>query len=180
MPLTPNWTGAPFSLLTSYNAGDITTYQGSAWIANVSGAGNIPGQTSQWALFAAAGQNGINVWKGDWVSLTVYNTFDAVSYQNASYVSLVPINQGNIPSSSPTQWGVLAAAGGTGPAGAFTFLGVWSASTAYGIDNIVSYQGSSYVATAVPPIATVPTNATYWALIASVGAAGATGAQGVQ
>jgi len=180
MPNTPNWTGA-WSLVTVYNPYDLASYQGSTWIALVGGAGNIPGQTSQWSLFAGAGQNAINAWEGTWDSLTVYQAFNAVSYNNASYISLVNINQGNFPSSSPTQWAVLATAGGPGPAGEFIFTGVWSALTTYVLNDIVSYNGSSYVATGTPVFGVPPTtDITHWALIAEVGAQGPGGSQGIQ
>jgi len=197
--LTPNWTG-PFSLATSYNEGDLVSYYSpsiplfmqssgtyyspnvSTWISNVSGnVGNVPGQSSQWLLFAAAGQNGINAWRGAWSSLTSYNAFDAVSYNNASYISRVNANGGNVPDSSPSQWGLLAAAGGSGPAGSFTFSGLWSASVQYEADNIVSYAGSSYAASGTPVLGSPPTTDTpHWQLIAEVGAQGATGPQGPQ
>jgi hypothetical protein len=181
MSNTPNWTGL-WLIGTTYNAYDLASYQGSTWLSNVSGnTGNIPGQTSQWTLFAGAGQNGINAWRGDWASLTVYNAFDAVSYNNASYISLLNVNQSNVPSSSPTFWAVIATAGGPGPAGEFVFSGVWSTLTTYALNDIVSYNGSSYAATGTPLLGIPPTTDTaHWALIASVGNPGATGPQGVQ
>jgi hypothetical protein len=57
-------------------------------------------------------------------------------------------------------------------------LGVWSVSTQYADNDIVSYLGSSYVATNTPPISTLPTNTTYWTLMSSVGAQGPTGVAG--
>lgn len=52
--------------------------------------------------------------------------------------------------------------------------GAWSSSTAYAINDAVSLAGSSYVAVAASTNQTPP-NATYWALLASVGAAGSNG-----
>ncbi len=178
MPITPNWTG-PWSNATLYNAGDLASYQGSTWIATTTNTGQTPGQSAPWSLFAAAGINGINAWRGTWSSVTVYNAFDAVEYNNGSYISLVPINQGNIPASSPTQWAILAEAGGDGPAGNFTFLGVWSSLASYVKDDIVSYLGSSYVADGSPTVGLNPaTDTANWALIASVGAPGVPGPPG--
>ena len=184
---TPNWAGA-FSLSTTYSQYDLVSYQApgqtalSTWISNVAGnAGNIPGQTNQWSLFASGGQNGINAWRGVWASGTVYSAFDAVSYNDASYISLVNVNGGNIPSSSPSQWAVLALAGGAGPAGEFAFVGIWSSVATYALNDIVSFNGSSYAATGTPTTGVDPAaDVTNWALIASVGAQGPTGPQGQQ
>jgi hypothetical protein len=104
-----------------------------------------------------------------------------VSYNSSSYISLININQSNVPSSSPSQWAVLASSGGAGPAGSFTFLGVWSSIVAYEIDNIVSYNGSSYVVSGTPTVGINPaTDTVNWSLIASVGSTGQTGPQGPQ
>jgi hypothetical protein len=46
-----------------------------------------------------------------------YATGQAVSSAGASYISLINSNVGNNPASSPTQWGLLAAAGAPGAAG---------------------------------------------------------------
>src|SRR5271170_283004 len=180
MANTPNWTGA-WNIVTSYNLYDLVSFQGSTWIAIAANAGSQPGTTASWMLFAAAGQNGINAWLGVWSSTTSYAAFNAVSYNNASYISLINANYGNIPSSSPSQWAVLASAGGPGPAGDFTFTGVWSSTASYVLNDIASYLGSSYVVTNAATMGVPPTSDTgNWTLIASVGAAGSTGPQGVQ
>jgi Collagen triple helix repeat (20 copies) len=58
------------------------------------------------------------------------------------------------------------------------WLGTWSDATQYAIGDGVAYNGSSYVATEVPPVSTLPTYAAYWQLVAAKGDTGATGAQG--
>lgn len=181
MPNTPNWTGA-FSLDTTYNQYDLVSYQGSTWLSNVdSNMGNVPGQSSQWIIFAQAGQNGINSWQGTWQSQVNYTAFQGVIYNGTSYISLVNINQNNVPSSNPSFWAVLAEGGGQGPAGSFTFTGVWSSSVTYALNDIVSYLGSSYVVSGTPTLGVNPvTDSANWSLIASVGAQGATGPQGPQ
>lgn len=60
--------------------------------------------------------------------------------------------------------------------------GAYSAGTAYVIDDVVSYNGSSYICI-LASTGNLPTDPTYWLLIASkgdTGATGATGATGVQ
>jgi hypothetical protein len=180
MANTPNWTG-PWNISTVYNAYDLVSFGGATWIATVGNAGSQPGSTAAWAIFAQAGKNGINSWRGVWQSTTLYNAFDAVTYNGTSYVSLTNLNQSNVPSSNSNFWAILAGAGGPGPAGDFTFVGVWSATVGYVLNDIVSYNGSSYAVTGSPTVGINPaTDTGNWSLIASVGAQGPAGPQGVQ
>ncbi len=67
----------------------------------------------------AAGANGSPglVYRGTYASTTDYALGDVVSWQGASYVSMIAGNRGNTPSSSPVDWGVLTAQGPAGPQG---------------------------------------------------------------
>jgi hypothetical protein len=68
--------------------------------------------------------------------------------------------------------------GGVGPPGpAVNPRGVYNGATAYVIADSVSYSGSSYVAIA-PGTGNLPTNATYWQLLAGQGASGIDGIDG--
>ena len=58
-----------------------------------------------------------------------------------------------------------------------SFTGAYNNGTSYSIGQAVSYNGSSYVAIAATT-GNIPTNTTYWQLIASKGDTGTTGAQG--
>jgi|GEM_PF-3675262 len=40
--------------------------------------------------------------------------------------------------------------------------GVWDATTQYNVANLVTYDGSSYLAHSKPPVGTLPTDAAYW------------------
>ena len=75
--------------------------------------------------------------------------------------------------------GVTGAQGVTGATGTISYEGSWSNSTAYPVNSVVSYNGSSYVAI-LANTGQTPTNTTYWQLIAVAGATGAQGIQGVQ
>jgi hypothetical protein len=46
-------------------------------------------------------------WRGTWSSAVIYNVNDVVYYNNSSYICLVQ-NQNKIPSSNPTEWGLIA------------------------------------------------------------------------
>jgi len=60
----------------------------------------------------------------------------------------------------------------------WTNRGAWSALVSYRAADVVSYNGSAYIAKLFPPKGVVPTNTTYWSLLVSKGAAGATGPAG--
>ena len=51
--------------------------------------------------------------------------------------------------------------------------GAWSSSESYGYLDLVSYQGSSYVATKTVPVGTLPTDTGFWMLSAEKGLDGA-------
>ena len=55
--------------------------------------------------------------------------------------------------------------------------GTWSAFVTYSVLDVVQYGGSSYIAT-LPSTNQVPPNATYWQILASIGATGPTGPAG--
>ena len=71
----------------------------------------------------------------------------------------------------------IAGTNGTG----FNFTGAFSNSTAYNVNDVVTYNGSSYVAIVANQGAGTPdTNPTDWTVMAQQGAAGAQGLQGPQ
>ena len=81
--------------------------------------------------------------------------------------------------------GETGAQGATGPAGTngtgFNFRNTFDASTSYAINDVVIFNGSSYVAivaSAGPSNPTPDTNTDDWSVMAQQGAAGAMGAQG--
>lgn len=45
--------------------------------------------------------------------------------------------------------------------------GVWNAETQYKVNNLVEYDGSSYVAKVQPPVGTLPTDTSYWQVSAT-------------
>ena len=73
--------------------------------------------------------------------------------------------------------GVQGAAGTNGTS--FNFTGPFSNSTSYNVNDVTTYNGSTYLATIANQAAGTPdTNPTHWTLMAQQGAAGATGSQG--
>lgn len=68
----------------------------------------------------AVGPAGLN-WQGTWVSGTLYNQNDAVSYNGASWFLYTIDNEGSeneSPQDNASNWALLASQGATGPAGA--------------------------------------------------------------
>ena len=67
------------------------------------------------------------------------------------------------------------------PSRGFSWRGTWQSGVAYKTNDVVSYNGSAYIATK-PTTNVLPVSAGYWSLMASAGtpggAAGATGATG--
>lgn len=147
------------------------------------------------------------VFRGSYASGTNYALNDAVSYQGASYISIVPDNHGNTPSSSPLAWAVLAAqgaAGAQGPAGVagapgvagpqglqgapgvagapgaigMNYRGTWSSGVSYQANDAASFAGSTYLALASSSAAEPDLSPSAWAVLAEKGSAGPTGPAG--
>ena len=62
--------------------------------------------------------------------------------------------------------------------GTFNPMGAYNAATDYAVGDQVDYNGSSYIMYNNAAAGTVPTNTSYWGLVASKGDTGATGATG--
>ena len=62
--------------------------------------------------------------------------------------------------------------------GTFNPMGAYDNATNYSVGDQVSYNGSSYIMFSDAAAGTLPTNTTYWGLVASKGDTGATGPQG--
>lgn len=150
---------------TAYEFFDCATYNGSSYVCTAdtgSPAGTLPTDTSKWALLAQKGDTG------------------------AKGATGATGSQG--PKGDKGDTGATGAAGAKGATGAkgvsFVVKGAWASGTAY-VNNttqidVVTYNGSSYACkashTASPSI--LPTNTTYWTLIAQKGATGAKGDKG--
>jgi hypothetical protein len=80
--------------------------------------------------------------------------------------------------------GIDGATGPQGPAGtngtSFIFRGEFSNDVTYAINDVVSYNGSSYIATIANQREDAPGTNAIWSLMAQAGAPGAQGAQGAQ
>jgi len=120
-----------YSGATAYTVGDIVDYSGSSYACKANTTGNLPTNTTYWALLASKGDTGAT--------------------------------------------GATGATGDTGATGAtgtsFTWLGAYNAGTSYVANDNVSYNGSSYICI-LASTGNLPTNATYWSLLAQKGTDG--------
>lgn len=108
--------------------------------------------------------------KGAYAGGTAYVKGDVVEYNGSGYIAKGPTT-GNAPT-NPTYWDLLVVAGVDGTDGvdgdSFTFLGEYNPVTAYSSGQAVSYLGSSYIAKGATT-GNVPTNPTYWDVLALKG-----------
>jgi hypothetical protein len=127
---TLNWTGM-WSGTNTYNVGDAVSYLGSSYVAAAANTDVTPNNNpTAWNLLAAAGAvgpqgsagingasgsgvpQGLN-WRGAYSTLTSYNAYDCVSFNNSSYICTRNGVLNLEPDSNPAYWGVLCE-GGTG------------------------------------------------------------------
>jgi hypothetical protein len=110
-----------------------------------------------------------------WNSGTTYSgtaPASIVTYAGGTWVAVAPV-LAEAPGAVGGHWVQIAAAGATGAAGtngtSFTWRGAYAGGTTYAVNDVVSYLGSSYICILVST-GNLPTNATYWSLVAQTGA----------
>jgi hypothetical protein len=177
----PKWRGAWTSMPTPlYAVNDLVSYKGSVWIG-VPGSMNMgvmgtPGSSETWQIFAS----GLRV-RGQWTSTPMdsfgpYTINDVVSYLGSSYVRTGSANseETNPPADEDgnryPNWELLASKGDTGDG--FNWLGEFDPISSYVINDVVSYNGSSYIAVGNTPSAGsgIPgDDESQWRLLASKG-----------
>lgn len=87
------------------------------------------------------------------------------SYNSGTYVLTL-----GIPTGATGATGSTGATGATGPEG-LRWLGAYAGGTSYIVDDAVSYNGSSYICK-LASTGNLPTNTTYWDILAQQGASG--------
>lgn len=146
-------------------------------LSNVSigggGGGSTPStqavQRGPQGLQGEAGPPGIN-WQGTWSGVVQYETYDAVAYDNRSWIA-VHDSLTVTPGTDSYYWELLADSGGPGPAGpGLSFRGLWSAATTYAPNDLVSWDDKLWV-TASTNINEEPGVSSEW-LLAGIGSSG--------
>src|SRR5271170_3437936 len=118
---------------------------GSVGPAGATGPAGPAGATGSLGPQGPPGAAGLN-YQGAYAAGVSYAVHDVVSFAGSSYVSLVNENEANTPGVT-TQWAVLAQ-GGTGGSGSgvgVRYQGTYASTANYGLNDIVSFQGSSYI-----------------------------------
>jgi hypothetical protein len=166
--------------------------QGPAGPVGATGSIGPAGEPGTTGAAGATGPQGPPVsFLGGWLASTSYATGSAVSYGGSSYVALVA-NTGREPDLSPDFWGILAqagtpgATGASGPAGpagtpgavGVTYRAVWVAATAYHVNDVVTFNGATYLAETTSLGSEPDLAPGQWALLAQNGSTGATGPSG--
>jgi hypothetical protein len=178
--------GSGFNFRNAFDAGasyaidDVATFNGSTYVAIVASAGpnnatpNL--NPSAWSVMAQEGAAGAAGTAG---AQGQAGTSGAAGATGGTGATGAPGLQGPA--------GVTGAQGPTGATGTngtgFNFRNAFDASASYAIDDVATFNGSTYVAivaSAGPNNATPNLNPSAWSVMAQEGAAGAAGAAGAQ
>ena len=180
---TPSFSPAQWALLAA---------QGPAGPVGATGPAGVPGAAGATGATGPAGPQGPPVsFVGSWLVGTSYPVGSAVNFGGSSYVALAT-NVGRQPDVSPTFWAVLAQAGTPGAAGAtgapgppgapgavgVTYRGTWGAATAYHANDVVVFNGATYLGTTTSLGSQPDVSPAMWAVLAVNGVLGATGPSG--
>src|SRR5882757_2893531 len=125
------------------------------------------------------GASGLN-YQGTYAAGVVYGLHDVVTFAGSSYVSLTAGNQANTPGVT-LQWAVLAQGGTGGSGSGVAYQGTYASTANYGLNDIVTSQGSSYISLISANHGNTPSlSAGQWGVMAlgAVGAQGPTGSTG--
>jgi Collagen triple helix repeat (20 copies) len=151
--------------------------QGPEGPAGPAGPAGPTGATGPTGPQGPAGLAGLN-YQGAYAAGTVYGLHDVVTLAGSSYVSLVADNVSNTPGVS-SQWAVLAQGGASGAG--MAYQGTYASATVYGLNDIVFFQGSSYISLVAGNHGNTPSASSgQWGVLTAQGPTGAQGPQGVQ
>lgn len=105
--------------------------------------------------------------RGDWDLVAIYSPLDLVTHSGSSYIALLS-NVGTEPTFYSTTWMLLASKGDTAE---LNPRGTWQKSIVYNRLDVVSYQGSSWIARK-ESIGRAPAESQFWMLLAERGPGG--------
>ncbi len=160
-----------FDASASYAIDDVVTFNGSTYVAIAASTGpnnpNPDTNASAWSVLAQEGAPGAAGAQGATGAAGATGATGAQGLQGVA---------GPIGPQGPT------GAAGTNGSG-FDFMNAFNASASYAINDVVTFNGSTYVAIVASSGPNNPTpdmNASAWSVLAQEGAQGAVGAQGTQ
>jgi len=141
-----NWTGGVW-----YKVNDIVKYGNTQYRGTTGHTSTGTFDTGKFAVYL----EGLN-FEDNWVANTNYETGDIVTFRGYSYVAKGIHSSSTSPNADTTNWEVLT----TG----FSAQGVYNASTAYALGDVVRYGGNSYV-NKLSSTGVAPTTTANWSLI---------------
>ena len=179
---------------------------GISGISGISGTSGISGLSGLSGTSGISGLSGIGlIWEGTWNSGAQYLINDIVYYNGNSYIAV----EGSIninPSGDQSAWVLLAQSGASGLSGLSGRSGIsglsglsgrsgisglsgigliwvaggWDFELTYSINDLVSYNGSSYISIADNNSNQIPSSSPgYWELVAASGISGRSGISGI-
>jgi Collagen triple helix repeat (20 copies) len=180
---TPSLNPAQWAVLAAQGPAGPVGATGPAGVAGVAGATGGIGPAGPAGPPAS--------FQGTWLAGTSYAVGSVVGFGGSSYAALTA-NVGREPDLSPTFWAVLAQAGTPGAAGApgvqgpagapgavgVTYRGTWVAATAYHANDVVAFNGATYLASTTSLGSQPDVSPPQWAVLAVNGVLGATGPSG--
>jgi hypothetical protein len=197
-----SFSGSTYVSLVGGNVGNTPSLSPAQWaVLAAQGPGGAVGATGPAGAVGVAGATGATgpagpqgppaSFLGGWLVSTSYSVGSAVSFGGSSYVALAT-NVGREPDLSPAFWAVLAqagtpgaagATGAQGPAGAagavgVTYRGTWVAATAYHANDVVVFNGATYLGATTSLGSQPDVSPSQWAVLAVNGVVGATGPSG--
>lgn len=117
-------------------------------------------------------------WRGEWDLASAYSIADAVSFDGSSYIAIAA-STNKQPDTNPSYWSLLTLSGADGVDGrSFIWKGAWSGAMAYSVDDVVSYQGTTYIAIQAGTNKNPATQTSFWSVMAQKGDTGPTGDAG--
>jgi hypothetical protein len=161
-------------------ANSATSASNSATAAASSASGASTSETNAASSASAAAASATTANNASNASINLATNFNATattlsagssataSYNSGTYTLTLGIPTGATGATGAT--GSTGATGATGPEG-LRWLGAYAGGTAYIVDDAVSYNGSSYICK-LASTGNLPTNTTYWDVLAAQGAAG--------
>lgn len=132
-----------YSGIKTYNIDDVVSYKNAIYrsLTGVTQILDRPDVISpDWELMIAAPKDGKSFnFRGEYVPNTNYIIDDVVTMAGSTYINTMATN-----STNPlllVGWSVIAKSGKT-----FTFRGLWNSQTTYFTNDLVTYEGSTYIA----------------------------------
>ncbi len=159
----------PWNADTSYAKGDVVLYNGSCYLATATTTTAVPTTESDWNVLVQRGEDGtlLTSFRGPWDARVVYAPADIVTHRGSCYVADREIADGTEPSAEP--WRLVAAKGSL----VDQYQGAWSATNIYARGDVVTLNGSCYLATQTNYNVSPATFRTQWAILASAADANA-------